>query len=171
MEGIKITYPEWVNEVGFKIGMHISESNRISDINKPSNVRPDDYNVRGAIGELIFMLYLERNGYKYEFNKFFADEPVSDYDVAIIKNNEEYYIDVKCLSEKTEILNVTYDSHNNNNKRVNGYAFVKLNGNNEATIYKFKKEEISNWEVMYKNRENGQTKFYGKLIENEIENN
>ena len=171
MEGIKITYPEWVIEVGMKIGMHRAESCRISDIHKPYNVRPDDYNVRGAIGELIFMLYLERNDYKYNFNKFFADAPVSDYDVAIEKDGNLYYIDVKCLSEKTEILNVTYDSHNNNNKRVNGYAFVKLNGNNEATIYKFKKEEISNWEVMYKNRENGQTKFYGKLIENEIENN
>ncbi|MEI7669590.1 MAG: hypothetical protein WCJ33_05880 [Pseudomonadota bacterium] len=164
MKNEKITYPEWINEVGMKIGMHRAESNRTSDINKPSNVRPDDYNVRGAIGELIFMIYLERNGYEYEFNKFFADAPVSDYDVVIDKDGDSYYIDVKCLSKETEILNVTFDAHNNNNKRVNGYAFVKLHGNNEASIYKFKKEEISDWEVMVKNRENGQSKFYGKKI-------
>jgi hypothetical protein len=156
----KFKYPDHLHAEAVNIGMHRAENNRKLDERKPEYKRPDEYNVRGALGELIVNEYLKTKGKNYIPNSFKGDKPLAEHDVLV---DYRFKIDVKTIAKHTKVFSVNYDAHNNPKKHVTHYVFVKLLGNNECDIYACQKKYIDNcdlWEIETYTRKNGTTSTY-----------
>jgi len=158
----KFKYPNWVNEIAHNVGMHRSENNRKLDERKPEYVRPDEYSINGAKGELLYNIYLWLNNIDHKANVLYGDGPVPEYDVIV---QGVYYVDVKTIGIDKKNFSVNYDAHHKTIKYITHYVFIKLHPNNECDIYHCKWWDIESWEVGTKTRPNGTTsKFYFKPI-------
>jgi hypothetical protein len=156
MTPTRFSYPEWINEVGYQIGMHRNNNNRKLDIAKPQYVRDDKYHIIGATGELIFLLYLENKAIKYESNTLFNDNPVIGYDVLV----ENLKVDVKTQQVETKFISVGLREHQKISKQIDFYAFVKLLGNNTCDIYRCKKSDVETWKIDTRQWKNETKSFY-----------
>jgi hypothetical protein len=152
---IKYKYPNWLNEIAQHIAINRINNNKELNKKYEKYVRPDEYNIIGALGELIFLVYLTTKEVNYESNILFGNVPVIGYDVKI---DNKYFIDIKTTSKS--FLSVNKESHHKENKEITHYVFIKLNENNFCDIYKFNKNEIENWEIGKKIRTTGTSEFY-----------
>jgi hypothetical protein len=137
----KFKYPDHLYAEAKKIGMHRAENNRKLDERKPEYKRPDEYDINGALGELIFFYYLDTENISYIPNEMYGDKPLPEYDV-IVGNR---LIDVKCVQKQTKKFAVNCKAHNKVEKKITHYVFVKLHPNNECDIYGCMKEDITFW--------------------------
>jgi len=144
MKPTKFHYPNWANEVAEQIGMHRANNNRKLDKAQPKYVRPDKYHVLGALGEIVFLIYLSTMGKKYEANVLFGDKPVVGYDVII---EDKYLVDVKTIGKDTRFLSVGTREHKKIGKDITHYAFMKMHGQNVCDIYRCEKKEVESWQI------------------------
>jgi len=161
----KFKFPDHLHKEAEEIGMRRAENNRKLDERNPEYVRPDEYNVNGALGELIYNEYLKSIGKNYIPNSFKGDKPLPEPDVLV---DYRFKIDVKAIAKHTKIFSVNYIAHHNPEKHVTHYVFIRLLGNNECDIYSCQKKEIDDrklWRIETTTRKNGTTStYYSKSI-------
>jgi hypothetical protein len=157
-------YPEWINEIGYQLGLHRANNNRSLDAAAPQFKRPDKYHIIGATGELIFLLFCQMNKMQHESNILFGDKPIVGYDLILFVNNQKYFVDVKTQGIETKKLSVGVPEHNKKDKFISTYVFVKLLGNNTCNIYRCKKSDVNLWQIAEKKWEFTTKQFYYKQI-------
>ena len=157
MKPTKFHYPDWLNQVAKVMGTHRTNSCINLQKEKPEYIRPSEYDVTGALGELIFLTYLTTIGTKYEANLLFADNPVIGYDVKV---EDKYLIDVKTIGKDTRFLSVSTKSHKKDAKEITHYVFIKLHGQNVCDIYRCEKKEVESWKIGKTTRTNGISEYF-----------
>jgi hypothetical protein len=158
----KFKYPNWVNEMGEKIGENRDNTCKQLNEKNLNQVRPKSFNVVGGMGEVIYLLYLFKNDIEHEANLLFGNKPIVEHDVIVKK---EYFIDVKGIRVDGEFFTVNKEAHEKVDKYITHYVFVKLHANNECDIYRCAKEEVDSWQEVTKILPNKATStFYSKLI-------
>lgn len=150
-------YPNHLHAEAVKIGNHRQKNNEILNKNRPEYARPIEYNINGALGELIFFHYLDTENISYISNEMYGNKPLPQYDV-IVRNR---LIDVKCVQLQTINFNVNIKAHEKIEKKITHYVFVKLHKNNECDIYGCVKEDVTSWE-----EKDSWTPHYSKPITN-----
>jgi len=160
----KFKYPDHLHKEAEEIGKQRQNNNKELNKRKPEQVRDISYNIRGALGELIYNEYLKSIGKNYIPNSFKGDKPLPEPDVLV---DYRFKIDVKAIAKHTEIFSVNYDAHNNPEKHVTHYVFIRLLGNNECDIYSCQKKEIDDrklWQEKTVTRNGTTSTFYSKPI-------
>jgi hypothetical protein len=152
----KFKYPDHLYAEAVKIGNHRQNNNKKLNKERPETARPLEYDINGALGELIFLNYLDTKNISYIPNEMYGDKPLPEYDV-IVGNR---LIDVKCVQKQTNKFAVNCKAHKKVEKKITHYVFVKLHPNNKCDIYGCIKEDITFWQE----ETNSWTPHYFKLI-------
>lgn len=163
MQTRKITYPYLFHEISKELSKDRTKGMHKNYIGKEYYAGSDTkkYNVQGVLAELIAQEYFLQNDTDYQALSFLGTEPEVEAD--IIVNDRK--IDVKYIPTHGELLIVNFNAHNNKNKEVNEYMFIKpierfTYSTAKAYIWFVKHNEVSKWNVEQQTR----TKVYAKKI-------
>lgn len=143
---IKTTYPEYINEVAEHLGRLRNEHNNELRKKYPKyemgnlNLYVD---VLGVKGELILSNYLYSIGVEHELQILLDDSPVCSWDIKL----GDTTFDVKTFEHPKGNFLVNEEQHHK--KRVDYYAFVLPVENNNAYIWKYTYEQVSDWNVKH----------------------
>ena len=118
-----------------------SEKYRGEDENKISSL--------GVLGELIARYDLSERNIPFKSTTLVADKPLAEPDIYLLV--EKISIDVKGVGFFTKELRVNTKAHNNPDKRVDKYWFIKIDSYKaNANSYLVNYEDVSGWEIEQK---------------------
>lgn len=100
----------------------------------------------GIIAELIAQDFLSNKKVKFKSAPLVDVEPCPEPDI-VVESLENTRYDVKALKSTTDELRVNYDAHNNKDKKVEFYWFIKIFKDSTAEHYIISSSEIDSWEV------------------------
>ena len=101
----------------------------------------------GILGELIARDFLSLRPIKFTSAPLVDFRPVVEPDIVVNVEYEKTRIDVKAVKKYGDKFLINHPAHNNENKRVDFYWFVKIEDNFQARHYLVKVTEVNSWEV------------------------
>ena len=145
-----VVYPYVLHTIAEDI--HIVRTNSMLDTYKGKAAvgakRQKEVNVQGLLAELIAWHYYECKEQKYSAPPLLDDKPIVGADIIV----GELKIDVKYIPPYARYLMLNYDSHFNQEKKIDGYLFVqplhRLNyGEAIAKVWYYTHKEVDSWKV------------------------
>ena len=109
--------------------------------------RENEISAKGVIGELIARHYLSENKVEYTAANLVDTRPVVASDVTTYKTSVGCKLDIKTMSKNETRMMINYSAHNNPDKRVQFYWFIRLLDDNQASHYLVPYIAIKNWEI------------------------
>ena len=162
MKYFKVKYPKIFEKISIDLssdrtkGMHKNYKNKdyyVGDKTKK-------YNIDGILAELIAQYFLDTLEYNYEALSFLGTDPEVEADIKL----DNKTIDVKYIPFYGKLLMVNHNSHNNKDKNISDYLFVRPNkdtskGYTNCEIWIVSHKDVDLWSI-----QEHHTKVFAKKI-------
>ena len=109
--------------------------------------REVEISAKGVIGELIARHYLSKKNVEYTAADLVDTRPVVEPDIITYKTSVGCKLDIKTMSKGETRMMINYSAHNNPDKQVQFYWFIRLLDDNKASHYLVPYIAVKGWEV------------------------
>ena len=106
-----------------------------------------DISTKGVLGELIARHYLSEKKIQYTAADLVDVRPVVEPDIITYKTAVGCKLDIKTMSRGENRMMINYSAHNNPDKTVAFYWFVRILDDNQASHYLVPYFTVMNWEI------------------------
>ena len=154
-------YPEVLHRIAKEIsGVRTESIKQMILGNKRSEKEFKDHNTIGVLGELIAQHYFIEQGALFQATEILSNKPLVEADIFVSTFIDTRKIDVKTLKSSHRYLMVNQFVHENPDKDINEYMFIKIIRKCECRIWFFSHQEVDNWSI----QEQTYSKVYAKKI-------
>tara|TARA_Y100001963_G_scaffold68502_2_gene95492 strand:- start:31403 stop:31954 length:552 start_codon:yes stop_codon:yes gene_type:complete len=143
-------YPAMFNTLAIELGKlrsKLSSNVYKEGTEKFRGSQEGNISTKGVLGELIARHYLSEKKVQYTAADLVDVRPVVEPDIITYKSAVGCKLDIKTMGKGESRMMINYAAHNNPDKTVAFYWFVRLLDDNQASHYLVPYHVVLNWEI------------------------